>query len=96
MVARHNPGALPEGAVEAGGRLVATPQPLSTPMNIRSKRSRSEAGEGDFARILELIAADPAFERALLENADEALRPFSLDPDELAVLRQYRRWRIPF
>ncbi len=61
-----------------------------------AKISRSQATEGDFARILELIASDPAFERALLEDADEALRPYSLDPDELAVLRTYRRWRIPF
>ncbi len=57
---------------------------------------RQTGVEGDFARILELIASDPGFERALLDNPDEALRPFSLDPDELAVLRTYRRWRIPF
>ncbi len=81
--------------MEAGGRLVATPQPLSAPMQT-TKVTRQSAVEGDFARILELIASDPAFERALLDNPDEALRPFSLDPDELAVLRTYRRWRIPF
>ncbi len=95
-MARHDPGSVPEAAaVEAGGRLVATPQPLSAPVQTR-EASRPQAAEGDFARILELIASDPAFERALLEDADEALRPFSLDPDELAVLRTYRRWRIPF
>ncbi len=65
-------------------------------MQTTSNASRQRAAEGDFARILELIASDPTFERALLDNADEALRPFSLDPDELAVLRTYRRWRIPF
>ncbi len=75
---------------------MATPQPFSTPMSSTSRLSREAAAEGDFARILELIASDPAFERALLDNADEALSPYSLDPDELAVLRQYRRWRIPF
>ncbi len=97
LVARHDPGPVPVvEAVEAGGRLVALPQPSSTPMHTTSKDFRARAAEGDFARVLVLIASDPAFERALLDNADEALSPFSLDPDELAVLRQYRRWRIPF
>lgn len=74
---------------------MATPQPLPAPMH-SSKRSCQSVEEGDFARILELIASDPAFERALLDNPDDAIRPFSLDPDEQAVLRSYRRWRIPF
>jgi hypothetical protein len=55
-----------------------------------------ESADSDFSRVLELVASDPAFERALLEDPDEALRPFHLDPDEQEVLKQYRRWRVPF
>jgi hypothetical protein len=72
------------------------PQPYSASVKTMPDRTRQSAPEGDFARILELIASDPAFERALLDDPDGALRPFTLDPDEQAVLRTYRRWRIPF
>jgi hypothetical protein len=54
----------------------------------------STIAASDFGRVLRLLAVDPEFEREVLHAPGAALRPFQLDPDEVAVLSQYRRWRI--
>jgi hypothetical protein len=48
----------------------------------------------DFDRVLALLASDSEFEQRVLADPDAALSGYKLDDDELAVLRQYRRWRV--
>jgi len=60
----------------------------------RKLRRRKTNVDSDFDRVLALLAADQDFEERVLADPDAALAGFDLDEDELAVLRQYRRWRV--
>lgn len=60
----------------------------------RKQHRRSVQIDSDFDRVLTLLASDPEFEDRVLADPDAALASFDLDEDELAVLRQYRRWRV--
>jgi hypothetical protein len=61
----------------------------------RRKPSRKRgSARSDFDRVLDLLASDEEFEQRVLADPAGALAAFKLDEDELAVLQQYRRWRV--
>jgi hypothetical protein len=60
----------------------------------REGSRQSPEAEGDFSRVLVLLATDQDFEARALADPETALAAFGLDETERAVLRDYRRWQV--